>query len=524
MHLSLFGITLSLSASAQIPIDPTPVVPPNVLMIVLDDLGTEHLNAYQPSATNPPTPFIDALAAQGVRFTRAYGHPMCSITRAAWMTGRYPFRTGMGYIAEELGYGYYTLPNSEVFLAEMVRDGFPGSSVQYRRGAFGKWHLDGNNSQANQHAINNGFERFYGHLSNPGSHFTWPLVDASASGSTTTTIGGAGVFDTTTWSPNVIQRAATSWMNAQVDPFFAYVCFSPPHAPYEIPPFRMLSTATINAIRALSPSYVPGHRFVLDPQDPAYDPNWVLCNDWMIEALDTAIGLLVGGLDAEVRENTYVIVAGDNGSVSTLLACDLQPVAPNLTGHGKRTVYESGIRIPLIVSGPVPNPGTTSSGLVSAVDLFPTIAALIGATPPATTLDGVSVKALIDNPGATSPRPYVFAQIYTHNGVYVPNSSMPASLELHMRSLSDGEYKYLSLWSRDAVSGQPQLQWQQGFRLFDAASGTAVDPDEHCDLFAPAPSTVVFPGCLTLNCPAGTPQDLARLRFLHDEMVRLSGL
>ena len=511
-------VTLEAMVAAQVPPAEPQWQNPNVLMIVLDDLGTEHLNAYQPSASNPPTPNISALASQGVVFTRAYGHPMCSPTRAALMTGRYSFRTGMGYIAEEGGGLFYTVPNTEVFMPEMLRDGFPATLGLYRRGAFGKWHLDGNDTQAGMHPINNGFERFYGHMTNPGGHFDWDLVDSTAAGSTTTPIGGTGVFDDTTWNASVIATEAKDWMNAQSDPFFAYVCFSPPHAPYEIPPFRFLSQSTKNAILALNAAYSPGDRLGTDPAQPGYDSNWTLCFDWMIEAVDGAIGVLLNGLDEQKLANTFVIVVGDNGTFSQLLACDLKANGINTTGHGKRSVYESGIRVPLIVSGPVPNPGTVCSGLVSAVDLWPTVAELTGATiaAPAPLLDGVSFAPLIVSPSAPSARSHVFAQLYQHNGPYTPNPAAAQPLVFNERSISDGEYKYISLWENGVMS------WQEAYHLFDATTGLPVDPNEHCDLLA-GTSSVTFPSCLTVTCNGVTSQDIARVRGLITQMKQLSG-
>src|SRR5262245_23361124 len=141
-------------------------LPKNILLIVLDDVGTDKLGNFDPDQAAPPyasTPRLDALAAGGVRFTSAYADPFCSPTRASIQTGRYPFRTGMGANSDA-----YQLPDSEVLLAELLKNGLPRPQT-YSCGAFGKWHLTPSSSPNPawlRHAVHNRYDRFYGTLSN----------------------------------------------------------------------------------------------------------------------------------------------------------------------------------------------------------------------------------------------------------------------------------------------------------------------------------------------------------------------
>ncbi len=193
---------------------------PNILLIVLDDVGTDKLEMYgesdSPSYAQPPycgalldplpyprTPTLEALATGqfpglgggGIRFDRAYGAAVCCPARASIQTGRYGFRNGLG-IVDDGGSLRKRMSNAEVLLPELLRKGFPAptspsSPKRYRSGAFGKWHLtalpvcDPVMASDFAHPILNGFHIFQGTVgnvgvggSNPGDHFNWTKVTA----------------------------------------------------------------------------------------------------------------------------------------------------------------------------------------------------------------------------------------------------------------------------------------------------------------------------------------------------------
>ncbi|MEM9589112.1 MAG: sulfatase-like hydrolase/transferase, partial [Planctomycetota bacterium] len=131
---------------------PVQADPPNIVVIVADDLGWADVSYH---AQRAETPNIDRLVAGGVELDRFYAAPICSPTRAGMMTGRYPIRMGMArsVIAPHINYGLpideRTLPES---LAQLGYD---------QRAAFGKWHLG--HRQAKWHPLNRGFTHFYGH-------------------------------------------------------------------------------------------------------------------------------------------------------------------------------------------------------------------------------------------------------------------------------------------------------------------------------------------------------------------------
>jgi hypothetical protein len=153
------------SAASAVPY--TPVIeeltstPPNVLIILADDLGVDNVAVYGEDPQPPKTPNLDALAGQGVRFTNAYGYPICSPTRAALLTGRMARRTGMGAIVE--WNDTYELPLDEVLIPEMLELG----GWDYSTTAVGKWHLSAPQTpNAFAHPNLQGFDTYKGVIHN----------------------------------------------------------------------------------------------------------------------------------------------------------------------------------------------------------------------------------------------------------------------------------------------------------------------------------------------------------------------
>lgn len=454
----LAAVLLVSTAIAQVPPPLTPR--PNVLVIVLDDLGKEKLGLYDqdPPMVTPPTPNLTAIADSGVRFTWAYANPKCSPSRAAIMTSRHPFRTGMGE-------NTYLLEDDEVTIAEMLKGGFPGQTP-YHCGAFGKWHLapsyptfDPNDPNYHNdprwhytHAIDQGFDKFVGTMDNfdqvpeDEDHYYWKMVTADPNSFSISFVGGAngsGPFDETTYSASVTRKAAQFWINNEVpqsEPFVAYVCFNAPHVPLQVPPLSTLSPET--AAMVTMSNYAAGA--------DARDGELPLVYNWMIESVDTEIGRLLSGIAPNKLVNTTILIVGDNGTPGTLL-----PYPTYDPAHGKGTVYELGTRVPLIVAGRGVPPSTIScEGLVSAVDIWPTIAALTGVQLlPTVVRDGISFWHMVLNPGAASARTQAFVQLYSKPGPYEPdpNAFPPAFIEVQDRAMNDGHYKYIRKYTRGVL-------------------------------------------------------------------------
>ncbi len=448
----------------------------NVLLVVLDDLGTDKLSVYAadggapvycsaPQIAGIPTPNIDALRADGVLFTRCYANPTCSPTRASLLTGRYGLRTGMGHSVHPTDDPGYTLPSSETTLPELIRD---VNTFPYRRGAFGKWHV-ADYEAADCHPAECGFERFDGAKGNVTSHYDWTKVTAiggsvlgCSSSSSAAVPAVPGVAPSTdSWDASTNRADAVAWINglSPSDRFYAYVCFNPPHAPMEVPPYSTLSRRT--AARLSFQGYEAGDTARSGERD---DEKLIFHAN--IEAVDHEIGELLAGIPAGVLAETIVIVMGDNGTLGTMIS------DAALIGHGKRSLYELGTRVPLIVSGPIAPAGDTCRSLVNTVDLWRTIAELTGirsadidAAMGGTSVDAESFLDGIERPTSTLARTTAYSEAF-------PNGSPPPANASYLRGITDGTYRYMRIWSDAGVMSE---------RLYHSAS----DACELLDLLAP---------------------------------------
>lgn len=306
---------------------------PNVLLIVADDLGIDAIGCYGTGPAPAATPNIDQLAAGGVRFTRAIATPACSPSRACLQTARYPFRTGIGVGVLP---GRTGLQPSEWLLPEMM------GAAGYATGAIGKWHLGDALGPSTPNS--SGWTRFAGNLHGYLPNYTnWTKV-----------VDGAPLA-TTTYATSDNVDEALQWIQARQGPWCLMLAFDAPHAPYHVPPAHLHARNLAG----------------LDPQSqplPFYKA--------MVEALDTEIGRLLAGIPPAELANTNIVFTSDNGTPPEVTELPLRP------WRAKGTLYQGGIRVPLVVKGPaVVNPGRTSAALVDMVDLMPTVAAMAQVPP-----------------------------------------------------------------------------------------------------------------------------------------------
>jgi arylsulfatase A-like enzyme len=373
----------------------------NFLILVADDFGVDGVGVYSrddlyghpgEGASPGPTPNLDQLAAEGVLFRNAYAMPACSSTRAATLTGRLGFRTGIGRVGGQLDTAETTLPD---LLA-----------ATHRNAALGKWHLGGNDAD---HPIDSGFESYAGGLGGGvGDYFSWTKVTNAATGSPTTENGYA-VYATTDAVDEALARIAAFGD----DEWLVWVAFNAPHAPFHVPP---------SSLTAL-------------PVDDGSSNT--LKYEAAVEAMDTEIGRLLAGIPADVLTDTTVIFLGDNGTPRGVVE------APFDSNRAKGSVYEGGINVPLIVKSPAVDPadeGSESLAVVQTTDLFATIAEIAGL--PSSAEDSVSLVPYLEDPNlpTTLRRPYAYGETFSPNG-FGPYDSQ-------QRAIRDGRYKVI--W-RDGV-------------------------------------------------------------------------
>lgn len=454
MLLTALLIPLLQTPPAQIPAQPE-IPHPNVLLVVLDDLGAEKLRPFGMGAPYAQTPTLNDLANHGVTFTNFYANPLCGPSRATLQTGRYSFRTGFGPNIFPLY--QFSLDNREVTLAEMLRDGFAPEVSPYARAAFGKWHMAAYSELL--HPNQNGYQHFAGCLTNVSdrndiygvfyNHFYWRKLEDGVE----TVVGSpTGPFDDTNYSASVCVRDAGDWMMAQRRPFFAEVSINPPHAPYQVPPDELLTLSTRTRLANLGLAqigqpYVAGDYAWFDdlthPTHPLTEAQFRAKKqaffDAAIEAADADLGRLLARIAPKLAQ-TVVIVIGDNGTDGGVI--DETRYDP---AHGKRTCYQQGVRAPLIVSGPiVADPGRRCHAVVGIVDVWSTLRDITGARmtpgllPPGTTLDSRSFAALLTQPRGGMNRQYAFSEAFNPIGNPVYNTG-----GMRVRMITDGHWKLM---------------------------------------------------------------------------------
>lgn len=326
----------------------------NVLVIIADDYGVDSQSLYNTSpGTTPPTPNINALAASGVRFTNAWACPVCSPTRACLLTGRYGFRTGVGEAVSAAAAN--GLMASETTLPETIA----ASASNIKTACFGKWHLSVGPPATfvNEPNTIGGWQHYAGATGGSlASYTSWSKI---TNGVTSTN---------TTYATTDVVNDAVAWItarNAVGEPWLAWVAFNAPHTPFHNPPSSLHSYGTNPATNLLK------YRAA-------------------VESMDTEIGRLLLSVNFAT---TTVIFISDNGTPAGVIQ------APWDSTHAKDTLYEGGVRIPLIIRGPsVNSPGSTSTAFVHAVDLFSTQLALVDvALPTNVTLDSQSLLPVLAN-------------------------------------------------------------------------------------------------------------------------------
>ncbi len=310
-----------------------PTTPTNIVLLVADDLGFNDLGVQGSPVV--PTPQIDGLAADGVRFTNAYATAAsCSPSRAALLSGRYQqrlgfeFNTGPSRLAHAEGRG---LDLSATTIADVL------GGAGYATGLVGKWHLG---TQDALHPLERGFDSFFGFLAGAHSYFPAGTIGHE------TLMRDRQPVEETAYLTDAFAREAGGFVTRHRDrPFFLYVSFNAVHTPIEAPD-----------------EYLSRFAHIADAKRRTYYA--------MVSALDAAVGAILGTIDRlGLSEQTLVVFTSDNGGVIGL--GDNAPLR-----LGKTYLFEGGIRVPMLMRWPgVASPGRVHADTVSTLDLLPTFAA-----------------------------------------------------------------------------------------------------------------------------------------------------
>jgi arylsulfatase A len=345
---------------------------PNIVLIVVDDFGWADVGCY--GSTYHETPNLDALARRGMRFTEGYAAcPVCSPSRAAILTGKYPARLHLtdwlpgrpDRPSQKLRRPpmRQQLPLEEVTLAEALKP------AGYASASIGKWHLGGPVFWPEHQ----GFDLNIGGTetgSPPGGYFRFktPSLQARSDGEYLT--------------DRLTDEAIAFLERNRSRPFFLYLPHYAVHIPLQARPEILARYRAKPAVSSLQ-------------RNPIYAA--------MIKSLDEGVGRLMRKLDElKIVDRTVVIFTSDNGGLSVKEGPDTPATSNSPLRAGKGYLYEGGIRVPLLVTWPgVTRPGSVSAVPVSGQDLYPTIREIAGVPPnPGQVVDGESLVPLLRGTGA----------------------------------------------------------------------------------------------------------------------------
>ena len=344
MKCLLLGVVCWLSVSAG--------AGHNLLILIADDLGLDGLpfSNADAGASFPSVPHLESMADEGVVFTRAYTYPTCSPTRAAMLTGRHGFRTGV-----------LSPSSSGAFSAEehTFPEAFAYQALGYATASFGKWHLGGDALAPNEVG---GWDHFSGSLSGGLSDFyNWTKV-----------VNGVEAELVGQYATEVNVDDALAWMAAQGETnWVVWMGFNAVHTPLHKPPNEMHGYDELSGTE----------------EDITANPRAYY--EAMTEALDYQIGRLLAAVDSN---ETTVIFLGDNGTPS-------QTIQPpyDIVRRAKGSLFEGGTHVPFVMWGADVEGGRTVDAVVHGVDLFATLIELGGGRVPFSGVDSRSLVPLMKN-------------------------------------------------------------------------------------------------------------------------------
>ena len=353
-QLLLIGLALNGILQAQ-------VTQPNILFIIADDLGNDALEGFGIDVPNTPnTPNLDALRAEGLSFLNTWATPQCTPTRASIMSGKYGINTGVMRPP-----GNLNLEDESIF-TYLNRE----TNNTYSTAVIGKWHIS---APVNvNHAFEHGADHYEGVIDGTiDDYYNWEKVE------------NGDFVQITEYVTTHFTNAAIDWIADQDQPWFLWLAHIAPHSPFQLPPEGLYTE-----------------------DNPTTNGELYRAS---IEAMDHEIGRLLASMDQETRENTLIVFIGDNGTPNGVLSG-----YPNR--HGKGTMYEGGLRVPMIMSGnSIARKGETEEGLVQVNDLYATFIELCSNELPGGIYNSYSIREALDQAN-TIERPYVYSD-YVDDGV-----------------------------------------------------------------------------------------------------------
>ncbi len=295
---------------------------PNILFIIADDLGLDAMNGFGIDVPNfANTPHLDALRSEGITYMNTWATPQCTPTRSSIMSGKYGIKTGVQSAPGNLDLEHESLLN-------LIKE---ETDNAYATAVIGKWHIS---QPVNvNHPFEHGADHYEGIIDGTiGDYYDWEKVENGA------------FVQIDEYVTTHLTNAAIDWLSDQTNPWFLWLAHIAPHSPFQVPPDSLHTVNNPTSNRQI------------------YNAS--------IEALDHEIGRLLDSMDEETRNNTLVVFIGDNGTPNGVMRG-----YPDM--HSKGSMYEGGLRVPMIISGKgVDRKGAEEFGLTQVNDLHATFASI----------------------------------------------------------------------------------------------------------------------------------------------------
>ena len=466
--LLLFGLILLIRCKNT----PTKIEnssPPNIILIMADDLGYGDIGVYGQSLF--PTPNIDRLAKGGIRFLQHYsGSTVCAPSRSALMTGQH---SGHTFIRGNLERGFtldnegqYPLAAEELTIAEVLKE------ANYRTGAFGKWGLGYPGSEGDPNF--QGFDQFYGYNCQRVAHNYYPTH--LWNNQKKEKLRGNDGATTETYAPELIHQKALSFLEENKEsPFFMFYPSVIPHAELVAP------MEYIAKYRGL---FLPEKKFIrkkggynvgrYNPQEECHAAFAA-----MINVLDDQVGEIIDKIhELGIAENTLILFTSDNGPH---LEGGADPDYFNSNGplRGyKRDLYEGGIRVPMIAYWPSKiQPGSTTDHPSAFWDFFPTAIEIAGLNKNWADIDGISFLPTLTGKEQKA-HPYLYWEFLKKGGRQAVRMDQWKAVRLNMSNNPDAPIELYRLTDDIGEENNIAEQYPEMVKIMDSLMSNAHEYSE----------------------------------------------
>lgn len=374
---------------------------PNIIIILVDDMGYADVGFN--GCKDIPTPNIDRIATNGVKFTNGYVcFSVCGPSRAGLLTGRYPQRFGYErnpqYRPHDPNMG---LPKEENTLAESLKQ------VGYTSGIIGKWHQG---ADISNHPLNRGFDEFFGHLGGGHAYFpelltikdSYAVENNEGESYKTWILRNHEPIQTKKYLTDEFSDEAVQFIERnQKEPFFLYLAYNAPHSPLQA-----------------TQEYLNRFPNILDNKRKTYAA--------MVSAVDDGVGRLLDKLESlNLDKNTLVYFLSDNGGPEKDNSSD-----NGVLREGKSSIYEGGYRVPFAMQWKGTVKPRVYGNPISSLDIFATIAALskspIKKDRP---LDGVNIIPFITGKNNALPHETIYLRKFDEKGYSVRHKDLKLVLK-----------------------------------------------------------------------------------------------